>query len=249
MSSELPLVGVTTYYLEAAFGPWRRAASVVPSNYFELVAAAGGRPLLLPPLRTSPGGPGTGADDVMAALDGLILVGGGDLDPSNYDEHPHEETDGIDEARDRSERDLLDAALLRGTPVLAICRGLQILNVHLGGSLVQHLPDVVGHRGHQPAPGAIDDVDIVTVEGSRLASILGAKDTVRCSHHQAVARLGEGLTVAAYAAKPGERGERVVEALELAEAPFVVGVQWHPEESGDRRLFDALVHAARELSS
>ena len=242
-----PLVGVTTYAAEAAWGPWHRPAAVLPAPYFELVAAAGARPLLLPPARQAAGGPGAGAAAVIDALDALVLVGGGDLAPVRYGGPAHPELAGVDSVRDASEVALLAAALERDLPVLAICRGLQLLNVHLGGSLVAHLPEVVGHRGHQPAPGRFDDVDIVTVPGTRTAAALGEKDTGRCSHHQAGARLGSGLVVSARsveaAAGPGGGPAGVVEAVELAGARFVVGVQWHPEESGDRRLFDALLAA------
>ncbi len=239
-----PLVGVTTYYAEAAWGPWRRPAAVVPAPYFELVAEAGGRPLLLAPQRLAPGGPGAGARAVLEVLDALVRVGGGDLDPAAYGGVEDRELGGVDPVRDESERALLACALDRDLPVLAICRGLQLLNVHLGGSLLAHLPDLVGHRGHQPAPGEFADVDVVTVPGTRTAAIVGDKDTVRCSHHQAIDRLAPGLVVAARSVEPAE-AEGVIEAVELARAHFVVAVQWHPEESGDRRLFDALVDEAR----
>lgn len=266
MSRRTPLVGVTTYYAEVAWGTWCRPGAVVPAPYFELVAAAGARPVLLPPCRTAPGGPGAGAGEVVAALDGLVLIGGGDVDPGAYGHPGHPAVAGADGDRDRSERDLLSAALDRDLPVLAICRGLQVLNVHLGGTLHPHLPDRLGHDGHQPAPGIFADVEVVTVPGTRTAAMVGPRATVRCSHHQAVDRLGEGLVVAARAAGgPGGRdaggrdaggrdaGGResregdagVVEAAELPDRAFVVGLQWHPEEAGDRRPFDALVAAAR----
>jgi putative glutamine amidotransferase len=240
----VPLVGVTTYYPEAHWGPWRRPAALVPSGYFELVAAAGGRPLLVPPMRQAPGGPATGVAEVVAALDALVLIGGGDLDPASYGQTAHPETTGVDDARDSAEFGLLEEALAANLPVLAICRGLQVLNVHLGGTLLQDLPQLLGHRGHQPAPGAFDDIAIETVPGSTLAKIVGDRDTVRCSHHQAIDRLGTGLRVSAYAAGLGGTTPRMVEAVELDGAQFVLGVQWHPEESGDGRLFEALVAAS-----
>ena len=252
MSPGLPLVGVTTYYAEAAWGPWQRPAGVVPAPYFELVAAAGARPLLLAPCRSAAGGPGAGAPEVVRALDALVLVGGGDVDPGMYGAAADPALEGVDAVRDQAELALLAAALDQDLPVLAICRGLQLLNVHLGGTLHRHLPDVLGHGGHRPAPGAFADIDVEMVPGTRTAAILGGKDTVRCSHHQAIDRLGDGLVVAARSLEPAGAGsatppgetEGVVEAAELAGRRFVLGVQWHPEESGDRRLFDVLIAAA-----
>ncbi len=241
----MPLVGVTTYYADAAWGPWHQPAAVLAASYFELVAAAGGRPLLVPPCRSAPGGPGAGAADVVDALDVFVLVGGGDVDPAAYGRAGDAATEGVDADRDRSEAALLAVALDRDLPLLAICRGLQLLNVELGGTLLAHLPEVVGHDGHRPGPGQFDDVGIVTVPGTRTATIIGAEEMVRCSHHQAVDRLGPGLVVSARSLEPPGRPDGVVEAVELPDRRFVVGVQWHPEASGDRRLFDALVAAAR----
>jgi putative glutamine amidotransferase len=235
----LPLVGVSTYVADVAWGSWERRAAVLPESYFELVAAAGGRPLLLPPASTAPGGPAAGAEEVIAVLDALVLPGGGDLDPAAYGESPDPEVGGIDQNRDASERALLAAALGADLPVLAICRGCQVLNVSLGGTLHQHLPDVVGNLDHRSAPMVFGDVDVATVPGTVTADVFGATTTVRCSHHQAIRDLGRDLVVTARA------GDGVVEAVELPSARFVLAVQWHPEEGMDKRPFDALVRAAR----
>ncbi len=234
----IPLIGVTTYVADTSWSSWERRAAVLPESYFELVAGAGGRPLLLPPPSSAPRGPGAGAEEVIDVLDALVLTGGGDVDPASYGEPPDPEVSGVDVNRDASERALLAAALRADMPVLAICRGCQVLNVELGGNVYQHLPDVVGNLDHRSAPMVFGDVDVKTVPGTVTASIFGPATTVRCSHHQAIRDLGRGLVVSAQA------GDGVVEAVELPSARFVVAVQWHPEESMDRRPFDALVEAA-----
>ena len=235
--SRTPLVGVTTYRQDARFGPWDREAALLPTTYVDCVAAAGGRPLLLPP-SDGPGAAPESADTVAAAIDALVLVGGGDMDPSCYGAEPHPATAGVDRRRDDNEMALLGAVLRAGRPVLAVCRGLQVLNVFLGGSLAQHVPDVVGHGAHQPAVGRFGSVAVKIEPGTLLSKALGESATVSCSHHQAVDRLADGLVVTARA------DDGVVEGVELATASFVVGVQWHPEQDRDVRLFDALVRAA-----
>jgi len=235
----IPLIGVSTYVARAAWGAWERPAAVLPESYYELVASAGGRPLLLPPLRTAAVGPGFGAAEVVAALDGLILTGGGDVDPAAYGETAGSEVAGVNPVRDGSEQALLAAALAVDMPVLAICRGLQILNTERGGTLNQHLPDVVGHDEHRHAPSVFGEVKVTTTPGSTTAEIFGADATVLCSHHQSIKTIGTGLTPTAYA------DDGVVEAVELPGSTFVLGVQWHPEEGGDQRPFAALVEAAR----
>ena len=246
MTSRHPLVGVTTYYTEATWGPLRRPAAVVTAAYFELVAQAGARPVLLPPTRSALGGPAAGADDVVAVLDALVLIGGGDLDPASYGQVALPQVGGVDDTRDRSEHALLASALERDVPVLAVCRGHQLLNVHLGGSLHQHLPAVVGHDGHRRVLGEFHDMEVTTSAGSIVSSIFGDKTTVRCSHHQAVDRLGAGLVVTARSIEPPEATgdpEGVIEAIELPGPRFVVGLQWHPEDANDGRPFRALVEA------
>jgi anthranilate synthase component 2/putative glutamine amidotransferase len=235
-----PLIGLTTYVADTRWGGWERRSGVLPESYYELVAAAGGRPMLLPPLGRAPDGPGTAADEVVQVLDGLVLTGGGDVDPQWYGEQPDPEVGGVDQTRDASERALLAAALDADLPVLAICRGCQVLNVELGGTLHQHLPDVVGHLDHRAALLVFGDVEVETTPGSIAAAVFGARPTVLCSHHQSIRDVAPGLVVTA------TTHDGVVEAVELPSARFVLGVQWHPEEQGDQRPFDALVRAARQ---
>ena len=173
-------------------------------------------------------------------LDGLVLTGGGDVDPAAYGEDPDPEVGGVNPVRDASERALLAAALQADLPVLAICRGCQVLNVYLGGTLHQHLPDVIGSLDHRKVAMQFEDVDVATEPGTRTAAVFGPTTTVRCSHHQAIRDLGRDLVVTARA------GDGVIEAVELPSAHFVLAVQWHPEEAMDQRPFDALVRAARE---
>jgi putative glutamine amidotransferase len=238
VKAETPLIGLTTYRQDAAWGPWNRSAALVPTAYVDCVAAVGGHPMLLPPSQGA-GGADESATAVIGVLDGLVLIGGGDVDPDRYQGPPDPTTAGVNPRRDESEFALLAAALALDVPVLAICRGMQVLNVHLGGNLIQHLPDAVGHAGHQPAAGCFGTTEVRIEPGSRLSKILDQSVTVRCSHHQAVERLGVGLVASAWAP------DGVVEAVELSSAPFVIGVEWHPEEDGDLRLFDALIHASR----
>jgi putative glutamine amidotransferase len=236
----IPLIGITTYVARAAWGAWERPAAVLPESYYELVASAGARPLLLPPLRTAAAGPRFGAAEVIAALDGLVLTGGGDVDPAAYGQQAEAAVAGVNPVRDESERALLAAALGAHLPVLAVCRGCQILNVELGGTLHQHLPDVVGHDDHRRGPSVFDEVAVTTSPGTLTTEVFGAATTVLCSHHQAIDDLGAGLVPTARTA------DGVIEAVEREGDDFVLAVQWHPEEAGDQRPFAALVGAARD---
>lgn len=232
-SRERPHIGLTTYWQQGRWGVWDDVAAIAPSDYVRAVAAAGGVPILLPP---------HGGDaSVVDVLDGLVVIGGADVDPSRYGAQPHERTVAQPD-RDEHEDALIRAALDRGVPLFAICRGAQVLNVVLGGSLHQHLPEVIpGAERYQPAPGEFGEVEFTTEPGSLAERILGPRACAPCYHHQGVDRLGDGLVVTARA------DDGTVEILELPTAPgWVLGVQFHPEhDRDDLRLFEAFIAAAR----
>jgi gamma-glutamyl-gamma-aminobutyrate hydrolase PuuD len=212
---------------------WDEPADLLPAGYADAVTDAGAAALLLPPSR--PGSASAAA--VLDGLDGLVLTGGADVDPARYGAVPHPRFGGARDDRDCWEIELAGAALDLGVPVLAICRGLQLLNVTLGGDLVQHLPDAVGHEGHRPTVGRHGRHDVRTAAGSRVGQLLGECAAVATYHHQAVDRLGAGLTATAWA------HDGTVEALEHDSAPWVVGVQWHPEVHDGAALFAGFVAA------
>ncbi|TMR95367.1 gamma-glutamyl-gamma-aminobutyrate hydrolase family protein [Nonomuraea basaltis] len=226
-----PVIGITSYVEPATFTVWEgMTVALLPYMYVEQVVRAGGQPVVLPPA----GDPAS----LVGGLDGLILAGGGDIDPARYGAEPHERTGYVREFRDEAEFSLMTAALEAGLPYLGICRGLQVLNVALGGSLHQHLPDVVGHTEHSPEPGRFGHLPVTPAPGTRLSKVLGTDPlTVPHYHHQAIDRLAPGLTVAATA----EDG--TIEAVELDSGPFTMAVQWHPEAAEDGALFEALVAA------
>ncbi|MFD6951741.1 gamma-glutamyl-gamma-aminobutyrate hydrolase [Nocardiopsis sp. TSRI0078] len=230
-----PVIGISTYAEQARWGRvWDMAAALLPRAYVDSVAASGAVPVLLPPVTGA-----AGAAGAVDRLDGLLLAGGGDIAPDRYGQDTGEHTAGVQSARDSAESDLLAGALARGMPVLGVCRGMQLLNVARGGSLHQHLPDVVGHDGHRRRPGVFDAHPVTVDAGSRLARILGrTRLEVPAYHHQAVADLGEGVVATARA------DDGTVEAVEYADADGVVGVQWHPEMGEDPALFDWLTERA-----
>jgi putative glutamine amidotransferase len=227
-----PVVGITTYLTPAALGAWQLDAALVPASYVRAVTRAGGVPLLVPP--------GAAYEETLDSVDGLIFSGGSDLDPELYGEQAHPETDGWVRERDDFELGLMQAALARDVPLLAICRGSQVLNVALGGGLEQHVPDRVQTNVHKETPGVFADHDVTVLPGTRLASILGDRNDVKSHHHQGYGELGTGLREAAHAP------DGTVEALEDPTRRFTLGVLWHPEEGEDLALFEALVREADE---
>ena len=226
-----PVIGITAYVEDAAWGVWHVKAVLLPHAYVRHVAEAGGVPLVVPPSSAL-------EPDLVDLLDGLVLAGGADLDPALYGAEPEPRTVGIRADRDAGESALLAAALERDVPVLGVCRGMELLTVHAGGSLHQHLPDVVGHDDHRPEPGVYGRHGVRLAEGSLAASILGPEAGGVCSyHHQGVASVGKAVAT-------GWAPDDSVEVVELPDRRFALGVLWHPEAGEDPALFRALVEAA-----
>ena len=237
--SPKPLIGLTTYLQRAQTGVWDVDASFLPKVYLDAVTRAGGIAVLLPP---QPLDDGT-AHEVLASLDGLIVTGGRDVDPARYGQQAGPHTDPPSALRDDWEDALLTTAITDDVPFLAICRGLQVLNVNRGGSLIQHLPDVVGDDRYNAGGGRFSVNEVAVEPSSTIATLLDGNDRldVKSYHHQAIDEVGEGLRVTARSA------DGIVQAVELDDATFGVAVQWHPEEDAaeDARLFAGLVEAAR----
>lgn len=234
-----PVIGLTTYLQQASSGVWDTRASFLPGVYLDGVTLAGGIAALLPPQPVDD----QIADRVIDGIDGLIVTGGRDVDPAYYGHPPHPATDEPARDRDTWEFALLAAALRRRLPILGICRGAQVLNVALGGTLHQHLPDVLGHDRHQLGDAVFSTSTVRTVAGTRLAGLIGDSTEAKCYHHQGIAELGAGLVVSATSSD-------VIEAVEKPGDDFILAVQWHPEETlDDLRLFAGIVDAARECAT
>ncbi|HXR43306.1 MAG TPA: gamma-glutamyl-gamma-aminobutyrate hydrolase family protein [Pseudolysinimonas sp.] len=237
-SGARPLIGLTTYLQRAQTGVWDVRAAFLPEVYFAAVEKAGGIPLLLPPQPID----GGVAEQVMARLDGLIIAGGLDVEASRYGAEPHPHADPPSRIRDDWDDALLGAAIEAQVPFLAICRGIQVLNVNRGGTLHQHLPELIGDDRYSGAHGVFARNEVEVDAGSRIAAVIGAgPHEIQSYHHQAIDAVGDGLRVTA------RSHGGVVQAVELEGVPFGVGVQWHPEQDAaeDARLFASLVDAAR----
>ena len=226
-----PRIGATTYREVVRRDHWDELSDLLPSSYATAVERAGGVAMLVPPA------PPAHAAAVLDGIDGLLLSGGADIDPQRYEASRHPHTGASRPDRDAWELALLEEALERDVPVLAVCRGMQVLNVVLGGDLVQHLPEEVGTDVHQPRVGAHGRHVVDLVPDSRLARIIGPRVDIATYHHQAVRTLGKGLFACGWA----EDG--IVEAVELADRRWVFGVQWHPEVDDCYELFAAFVAA------
>ena len=232
-----PVIGLTTYLTRGQMTTYDAVMAVLPAHYVEGVVRAGGTAVLLPPQVLTSGE----ATEIISRLDGLIISGGEDVNPRLYGQVPGPHTEEPADIRDASESALLTAALERGLPLLGICRGAQMLNVHLGGTLHQHLPDVVGHHRYQVGDGLFHPEEMSLEPGSLIASIYRhTTATGMVYHHQGIDRVAPGLSVTA-------RGfDRVVQAVEIDGHPFGLAVQWHPEENlQDLVVFEALVQASQ----
>jgi putative glutamine amidotransferase len=238
MAASRPTIGICAGVHRSQWGAWNVPADISPRQYVDAVQRAGGAAILLPVDDGWTEDP-AGAIDL---LDGLVLAGGVDVDPATYGEQPHEETVGIQAGRDACELALLACARERKMPVLGICRGMQLLNIAGGGTLVQHVPDVFTGV-HRVTPGSFEGSEhpVALTPGSLIERIIGAERiNLNSHHHQAVGRLGEGLTMTAVSAE-----DELPEAIESSSEPFVLGVQWHPEADPDDRVIGALVDAVR----
>ncbi|MDX3189406.1 gamma-glutamyl-gamma-aminobutyrate hydrolase family protein [Streptomyces sp. MN03-5084-2B] len=231
-SDDRPVIGLTSYLEPAKFLVWDTEAVLLHRVYVDCVVAAGGIPVLLPPVSDA-------YDRLVSTVDGLVLTGGADVEPARYGHEPHPAT-YVRPERDAFEFGLFEAARKAGKPVLGVCRGLQVMSVALGGTLVQHLPETKETTEHQPAPATFGRGTVTLAGGSHAAAILGPETKTLCYHHQAIDRLGIGMEAVGWAA------DGTIEAAEIP-GEFTLGVQWHPEQdSDDVRLFQALVDASKE---
>ena len=237
-----PLIGMTSYAQQVQYGNNDLMAGMLPMTYVRAVHAVGGRAVLI-----TPDEPGT---DVIESLDGIVFSGGNDVDPSYWGAERHPATE-VDKERDDSEIMLMRAALAADLPTLGVCRGMQVMAVVAGGSLHQHLPDLIQHERHRAAAGtdplaadasAYGRHDIVTEPGSYAHELLGARNTVNSFHHQAVDDPGTFTPVGWCP------DDRVIEIIEDQSYAYALGVQWHPERTNDLRVFSALVEAAAKRS-
>jgi putative glutamine amidotransferase len=235
------VIGICSATEVVRWRTWEVLCNISPRVYSDAVQDAGGLAIVLPPDDESAESP----DETLDLLDGLVLAGGSDVDPATYGARPHPETEGTWPERDRFELALAHRALERDIPLLGICRGLQMLNVALGGTIDQHLPDALGHERHRDVPGVFSDHEVRLEPGSLAARAVGGETTgVKSHHHQGLAELGEGLVVTGRSAD-----DDLVEAVELPDRDFVLGVLWHPEEDQRSKVIGALVEQARSRKS
>jgi putative glutamine amidotransferase len=241
-----PMIGITTYHARADWRGWSEEGALLPWKYVTCIRDNGGSTVLLPPNGDAAEAPAE-AENIVSRLDGVVIAGGGDIDPAIYGAAAHPKTDVNAPDRDVWELAVAEAAIKLGVPLLGICRGMQMVNVASGGTLHQHLPDLVGHDHHSGNTEGFGTHRVRVTAGSIVRSILpdgGDYFDVPTHHHQAADKVGDGLIPVAWA------GDGIVEAVE-SDSPenFVVGVQWHPEQGTDPRLFLALIAAGERHSA
>lgn len=235
-----PIIGLTTYSEPASMLFWQTRFALVHQAYIEAITDAGGIAVLLPPQPAFD----WDADAVVRRLDGLVLAGGADLDPSLYGQQPHPTTGLPRNDRDAWELALLRSAITADLPTLCICRGMQLLNVLRGGTLHQHLPEVTRTNLHQPALGEFGYVEVSLTSDSAAGALLGDRVEVACHHHQAIDSVGADLRVV------GRGSDGTIEAVEATDREFLLAVQWHPEQRrSDAALFAGLVASASHRSA
>jgi putative glutamine amidotransferase len=234
-----PTIGITASLETVTSGPWVEPSAVVPIHYCEAVQRVGGRAVLLVPDAADAADP----DEILDLVDGVLITGAaGDVDPSRYGAQRHRDTHPVAPVRDDFELALVRAAEARDLPLLGICRGMEVLNVAHGGTLEQHLPDVVGHTDHARTPGEFVRHSVRLEPGSLAARSVGAERTeVRGFHHQGVRKVGDGLRPTAWS----DLADGIVEGIERSDRAFALGVLWHPEEDESSRVIAALVDAAK----
>ncbi len=240
MSEIRPVIGIVAALEQASYGVWNSLCALTPYAYVQAVQRAGGLAVLLPADAELAAEP----EQILDRLDGLLLAGGSDLDPAAYGHEPHPETAGVVRVRDELELGLMRAAWDRDVPVLGICRGMQVINVARGGTLIQHLPDAVGHGDHRRTLGSLDgdsEHDVELEAGSLAARAAGEPThATRSHHHQGVDELGAGLVISGRSVL-----DTLPEAIEAPERTYVLGVQWHPEADPDSSVVESLVEEAR----
>lgn len=243
MSHTRPVIGIVTAVEQASYTSWNAPCFLLQTAYVKAIQRAGGLALMIPPDPALPDDP----EPVLDRIDALILAGGSDVDPASYNAPAHPETNGTTPSRDPTEIALAGAALTRDMPLLGICRGMQVLNVALGGTLLQHVPEVVGTEAHRLNLGTFDgnDHEVVLDAGSLAARAAGElRHRVLSHHHQAIDRVGDGLLVSGRSAT-----DDLPEAIESPDHDYVLGVQWHPEADPESPVVGSLVrHAARVQS-
>jgi putative glutamine amidotransferase len=232
-----PIIGLTTYLTPGQMTIYDGELAVLPAQYVEAITQAGGIAVLLPPQVVT----GGEAARIIGRLDGLVVTGGADINPARYGQDKNARTQDSEDLRDGFEDALLTQALKAGLPVLGICRGAQMLNVHLGGTLHQHLPEVVGHDRYRVGDGVFHPEEMTLTEGTRLQGLFDGHSSVQghVYHHQAIDEVAPSVTVSA-------RGfDGTIQGVELPGSSFCVAVQWHPEENlSDLRVFSGLIEAA-----